>query len=456
MNENIFDLQLGIWLAIGAFVVLVLLQSRQQGFGVGLVLAYLVMLAVLHLPGAFLYIQDRSTLYNATLVRLGFEQTLYGVLAFTLGVLTAGLLFRRVYRTPASPHVYSPQETMRTAHMCLVLGLASLFVIAPLLGSLPTLGAILSVTSQLILVGICLACWHNWQGSNLRGLIGWAALLGVFPFLTIFTQGFLGFGAGSLIIGLMFIASFFRPRPVMWVSFLILAYVGLSIFVTYARDRDSIRSVVWAQSPFEERAAQMVETFGNFEWFSLQDTRQQNLVDGRLNQNWLVGAAVSHTDGYNIPFASGATVESAIINLIPRAIWPEKPTRAGGNALVTQYTGIGFANGTSVGIGQVMEFYINFGTDGVIVGFFILGLVLSLVDRLAAAHLLLGNLPGFLFWFLGGLGFLLPGNSLVELGGTVAASFLTAFLINRFLLPIFGRSRTDRNSVASALASLPR
>ncbi len=47
---------------------------------------------------------------------------------------------------------------------------------------------------------------------------------------------------------------------------------------------------------------------------------------------------------------------------IPRALWPNKPVVGGSGDLVSTYTGIRFADGTSVGIGQVLESFVNFGT----------------------------------------------------------------------------------------------
>ena len=45
----------------------------------------------------------------------------------------------------------------------------------------------------------------------------------------------------------------------------------------------------------------------------------------------------------------------------------------GGGTIVQDFTGIEFADGTSVGAGQVLEFYVNFGTWGVIGGFLLFG-----------------------------------------------------------------------------------
>ena len=87
-------------------------------------------------------------------------------------------------------------------------------------------------------------------------------------------------------------------------------------------------------------------------------------LDQRLNQNYLVGMGVMrHREG-EAELLYGATVP--FWALIPRAIWPDKPAVGGGGDLVSQFTGIKFAEGTSVGVGQVLEFYMNFGMPGVL------------------------------------------------------------------------------------------
>ena len=75
---------------------------------------------------------------------------------------------------------------------------------------------------------------------------------------------------------------------------------------------------------------------------------------------------------------------------------------AGSSDLVSRFTGIQFAAGTSVGIGQVMEFYVNFGTAGTVAGFLLFGVVLTILDSAAGNCLRNGDLHGFVMWFLPG------------------------------------------------------
>jgi hypothetical protein len=171
------------------------------------------------------------------------------------------------------------------------------------------------------------------------------------------------------------------------------------------------------------------------EWFDITNNAHLRRIDDRLNQNVLLGAAIYNLTAGRVGYARGETLLQAAINLVPRVIWPDKPIRAGGNKLVSSFTGIIFANGTTVGVGQLMEFYINFGTSGVVIGFFTLGLAVAGFDRAAAIAIQHGHWKRFAFWYLSGMGFLLTNNALFEITGSVAAGMVAVFLVNRFVLP---------------------
>jgi hypothetical protein len=100
--------------------------------------------------------------------------------------------------------------------------------------------------------------------------------------------------------------------------------------------------------------------------------------------------------------------------MLPRVLWPEKPVFAGSGDLVSRYTGRRFAEGTSVGVGQVLESYINFGTVGVVLGFLLLGAILTNVHVIARRRLLAGDQQSFVLWFVVGTAMLRPGGSLLR------------------------------------------
>ena len=101
--------------------------------------------------------------------------------------------------------------------------------------------------------------------------------------------------------------------------------------------------------------------------------------------------------------------------------------------MVSEFTGLDFAEGTSVGAGQVFEFYINFGTIGVIGGFLLYGWIFGWMDLQIIESLYRGDQRRFLFWFMICLALLKPGGNLLEIAVSAVSSAITAFGLGYFL-----------------------
>jgi hypothetical protein len=85
-------------------------------------------------------------------------------------------------------------------------------------------------------------------------------------------------------------------------------------------------------------------------------------------------------------------------------------------------TGLQLSESTSFGVGNVMEFQVNFGIVGVVVGFLLLGFLLGWLDRAAALAERSGNLGRTFVYFLPAVALIQPNGSIVELvSGGVAA-----------------------------------
>jgi hypothetical protein len=93
-----------------------------------------------------------------------------------------------------------------------------------------------------------------------------------------------------------------------------------------------------------------------------------------------------------------------------------------------------------------MEFYVNFGTPGVIIGFLIMGILVTTLDVAAAERLALNNLQGFVLWFLPGISLLQVGGSLVEATVSAVASIAVAFLANKYLDRLQGKQIDPRQA----------
>ena len=426
--------QLRELLALWVFAAALLVWQAGRRPGVGLLSAYVITFWIRYWPAALLYVLPWYTLgysdFNA--VYQGFEQSFYGVVAFVAGGLLVGPLLARLVPMPARPA--QPMKGNLPGAFAIA-GLVG-FVLVPFSHRITGLTALVTATNQLLLIGICLGAWRAWHARDRRGFLFWCLAGMSLPVLTVAATGFLNSGLSAAVVVAAFIAAFYRPRWRVAAALVVGGFLGLSLYATYMRDRAEIREVIWGNRPVSERVARLAETASQPEWFSLHDPLHMVAVDIRLNQSYLVGAAVSHIEHGHADFARGETVRDAVIALVPRAIWPGKPVRAGSGDLVAEHTGMQFGENTSVGIGQVMEFYINFGTVGVIVGFLILGAIIGFVDRKAGMHLREGNALYATIWFLPGLGLLQSEGSLVDIFATTGASLAVALVLTHFVIPL--------------------
>jgi hypothetical protein len=318
--------------------------------------------------------------------------------------------------------------------------------IFPIARSIPGMTAIASTGSSLVVAGIGLKCWNAWQEGRRSAVWGWLLATLVLPIMTVTTQGYLGYGLAALMTVFAFVVAFYEPRWKVAVVSALVAYIGLSVYVTYMRDRSEIRELVWGGSRMSDRTDRVIGTLTDVEWFDPYDVRHLDRIDDRLNQNLFVGAAVHYVGAGRVPFANGATVYDALLSVVPRALWPDKPMSAGSGDLVSIYTGISFMGDTSVGIGHVLEWYVNFGVPGVVGGSFLIGLLLALVDRSAAAALEAGRATRFAVWYLPGLSLLNLGGSFVESTASAMASLIVAIAVARLVdyMPSSVRVTTPR------------
>lgn len=423
--------ELRVWLTIWAFVASYLVfRHWRTGRGVGLVFAYVLSFGAVHWLAALLYVLPWFGAPAFDVTAIGLRMATIATIALAIGA-EVGVALSNHYGTHPPPVDRALVVHPKVVNLYLIAGGVCYLILAPAAGSLPTISALISTTSSLLVLGVALKAWNGWQRGSPATTWTWVGLSAGFPLMTVVGQGFLGFGFASMLIVAVFVASFYRPRWQVLLAGLLVAYMGVSVYVTYMRDRNDIRAVVWAGESVSVRFETFVDTFSNFEWFSLNEIDHLRRVDERLNQDALVGAAIQGIETGAVPLAMGNTLVDALIALVPRAIWPGKPVSAGSGNVVSDYTGLIFAEGTSVGIGHVMEWYINFAVAGVVGGFLLIGAVLVFVDRAAAAWLHHGDIGRFSLWFLPGTSLLNVGGSFVEMAATAAACWVVALGVRR-------------------------
>jgi hypothetical protein len=413
------------WAVTATLVVFV--RTSRRVIGVGLVLAFLVNFGMAYWIGAAITLLPWYSPPELDQIFAGFRQSTLALVGFAVGVL---LLGPRPVRLQATPPNALPGGMGRLPGMYVAIGLVCFLVLLPVASRIPSASALVSQGWNLVIAGLALGCWSARLRARPVAFGWWLTATLCLPLLTILTQGFLGYGTIAAIAVLCFVASFYRPRWRVFLAAAALMYIGLSLYVTYMRDRNEIRDVVWGGAPIAERVDRLYLTMSTLEWFNIHNPDHLARITQRLDQNAQVGAAVEYLNQGLAQFAYAQTLVDGVVSLVPRAIWPTKPIVVGGAALVTRYTGVQFDPTTTVGIGNVMESYISFGTVGVIAWFILLGAVLAHVDAAAARHLHSGDWPRFVQWFLPGLSLLAVNGSIVELTSSVAAAIVAVLVVN--------------------------
>ncbi len=393
----------------------------------GLPLAYFLELSLIHTPGAFVYANNPEWQPLYVLTYSGFQQTVIGMAAFFTAVLMARLSadvtpmqFNRAFNR-------QPGMLKRVSLMYMVLGFG-FFILTPLISRIPSGGAMSSALASLLIVGVAIRLWETrHSGSRVRY---WqtVALLPLLPLTTLLKDGFMSFGTNWLICtGAFFFNQSKGTRTAYILAMPLAAVFALSVFVNYMASRTEYRQLVWYQNVgISQRIDQVGKMIERFEWLDFSSQRQRDAIDERLNQNLLVGMTIDRLNRRVVDFADGSTLTDMALALIPRAIWPNKPAVGGGGDVVERYSGYVAEAGTSVGAGQVLEFYANFGGLGVMAGFFLLGWLIAKVDLAAINSLRRGDDQGFLLWFLPGLALIQPGGNLLEVATSVASTVVAA------------------------------
>jgi hypothetical protein len=413
--------------------IMAITRHRKNTAGVGLVLAYVLSLWMIHWTASVLYILPWYEGPNAATTAAGAEQSLYAVAAFAFGSLAIAPFVIQSGILPRATGLHEIDPRLPKTYM--YMGAFLFFLSSTPIGGLPSVSAILSTGQGLIVVGLALCWWQAWRAGDRKMMIVWLMLAFSLPLLTIVTRGFIGSGAAAAVIFLVFVSNFSRSKIRLFALAFVLGYAALSVYVTYMRDRNVIRQSVWGGESLSDRISRLELTATTFEFFDPHNNEHLSRIDDRLNQSGLVGAAVIHLEETR-DYAHGETLFDALLALIPRVLWPDKPIEAGSGNLVSRFTGIDFLTGrgqTSVGIGAVMEFYANFGTWGVVIGFLVIGVVVTALDVLATERLANSDLNGFVLFFLPGLAILNVGGQLVEVTAGAAGAVVISLMVNRYL-----------------------
>jgi hypothetical protein len=395
---------------------------------VGLTLAYWFHLWLIHWLGGFIHVVLGYRSPTQTAALTGFGITGYAILGLLLGNFLAGLLSSASPRHGQLPSPARSSSSLATTYI--VCGLLSYFVASRLLRGIPSVTSVTSCGIRLAIAGWCFLWYMYWTTGRQRKAWIVAGSVILMPVLTTMLQGFMGFGIIAVITFLSWPAVFYQPRVAVICGGLAIVFLGLSLYPVYMHVRTQIRKTVWGGASYEERLGTMALMATEWEWFDTEKGDQLKAIDARLNQNILVGYADAYISQGHTDFARGKTLWHSLLALIPRAVWPDKPAWAGSQGMVTQFTGVQFASNTSVGIGHVMELYINFGRPGVLFGYLFLGLILGLIDLQAGRYLMACDWKRCGLWYVAGMALLQVGGNFAEATSSAAGGIGLCLVVN--------------------------
>jgi hypothetical protein len=412
------SMPVSIAVCLGAFWTLVWLLRRDR-VSLGLPIAYLFGLLLIHVPGAFAHVVGGPLLWDWDLTQLGIAFTAVGAVCFVAGVWLARLLPIKV-----APEARANRDSFWV--FCLLGGWFFTYGLSSL-GSIPSIGAAVEEGGALWMLGVLLGLRAAVTRRDLRATAMWVSALVVYPALMLLFGGFLSYGSAAMIVVLSGLAISTRSHWRVVVGILAAAVLGLNIFLNYFQHRDEIRDAVWGGAPMQERIDVSMNAVREFAWFDPTNDLQLVALDQRLNQNYFVGLAAARIAGGEVDYLYGRSLWEGLQALVPRIVWPEKPVSAGSPDIVAEMTGLILSDTTSFGVGNVMEFQINFGMPGVVIGFLVLGWAIGRLDRQAAVAEARGNLGQVFIYFLPAVSLIRPNGSLVELAAGPAAALVAAF-----------------------------
>jgi hypothetical protein len=436
MLESLFPVFIILWLLIA--IVIVLHNWRRRHDGVGIVIVYTILFAVTHwLNAVITALPWYTSVYDTNLIKLGFSQALVGIIAFAIGTMFVGpMLWKQHFAlTKPTANVDGIKGHQKLGILYLIVGLASYYFFFAYASNIGTLAAFAYSATLFIPVGIIILFCQAIKNQHQTIIVGLIAFMIAWPVYILMTQGFLSYGISFLIFTGTIIIRINRMPFKYFIALTIAAYFGASFAISYFGVRSEIRDIVWygGQISTSQRFEAPALVLENYQLLNFMDEVHLNVFDARFPYNYFVGQSIENINIGIVDYSGGQTIVDSFLMLIPRAIWPEKPFRTGGDFLVAKYTGQDFYGDTTSQPTPVMEFYINFGTAGVVVGFIIFGAILAIVDKAAAYSIETNNLMAFAFWIVPAFTLLQAENGLISIIAGTVAGFLIAPVVNMIL-----------------------
>jgi hypothetical protein len=408
----------------------VVVTLRRERLSLGLPFAYILLLMLEHLPGAWAAITAEGA-QNLREISTGIMLTALAATSFAVGVWGSCAMFRSRRRLAGlgldrmRPIAFAPP--LRFLLFCLIGGWVLTFAGRAIV-DIPSFNAVIEKGAGLWLLSVMLGLSRAVHERSLFSVFLWFSALLVYPAFVLIVGGFMSWGALSIGIAVSTLVVTVKRAWTVILGIVVASVLGVSLFVNYFEHRSDLRAVAWSGGAMESRLDVATRIFTDFKLLDPSNPAHLDALDQRLNQNYFIGVAADRLDRGAVEFLNGRSVVEGLLSLVPRVVWPNKPVFGGSGRLVPDMTGLPLNEETAWGIGSVMEFYVNFGAWGIVCGFLGLGWLIGRLDRLAADRLRSGQLGGSLIFFLPCAALIQPLGSFVELTGGAAAALLAAFV----------------------------
>jgi hypothetical protein len=415
---------LSIFVCMAALAGLIWALRRDRS-SLGLPVAYLISLLLIHVPGAYAHVGSAEA--DSEVTGTGFFFVTIAAVCFVGGVMLARLSTSNgiiQFGTSGSYPVTTSRN--RFALFCLLGGWVFIYGLSPL-HYIPSLGAAVDKGGAIWILGVILGLREALHRRSLWWTGIWLGAVLVYPVGMLLLGGFLSYGAAAMIVVGSALTISTRSYWRVAAGLAVATYLALTIFVNYFESRDTIRDEVWGGAPLEERIDTVLGVASDFHWFDSTNPLDLLALDERLNQNFFVGLAAEQIEAGQVGYLYGRSIWEALQALVPRLIWPDKPVLAGSPEIVSEMTGLQLSPTASFGVGNVMEFQINFGLEGVVGGFLLLGWLIGMLDRKAAAAECRGELEKVMLFFLPAVALIQPNGSMVEMASGAAAAVIAAY-----------------------------
>jgi hypothetical protein len=307
------------------------------------------------------------------------ELALWGWLLLLLGYWTLSISYRRV-RSREQPWPARPLSPVLIGMLIIGLAAEALQVSRPLPGPVGGTIGFVSILSRFAIASLLVM--------RVRGQLapGERAIL----LIAIPVQILLLLAAGSIakvfLFVLLLLLAHWLGGGRLRASWIVAGFVAALALITLKGVLTQYRRAAWfagVRLNVGERAVLMGQL--------VSDQVKAEGVVGAVGTGWEAAISRSATldlladatrrTPQDIPYWGGSTYLSLIGIAVPRVLWPSKPTKRLGQDFGHRYSYIeSWDQSTSVNLPFLVEFYINFGTAGVLIGMFLTGMVYRVLD----------------------------------------------------------------------------